>query len=210
MVAALAVGGRPRLPHPFGVARNGLVAYANGGDIYTVDPASGIAKAVVTGPETDLKPGLLAPLGRTSSSSAKSSATPATAGCSSPVPMAAGSSPSPAHRSPSSPVTPSRPTAARSPSHLGPDATSDLWIAKADGSGARHVDVGMSVQGRRIGRRTEPRSSSRAGRRAVPEAASTRSTSPPGPLEPSSGRPPASGSTGSGSRQMDPGWPTPP
>ena len=35
LVAALVVGGRPSLPAPFGLARNGLVAYASGGDIYT-------------------------------------------------------------------------------------------------------------------------------------------------------------------------------
>ena len=35
---------------------DGLVAYASRGDIYTVDPASGLATAVVTGPDTDQKP----------------------------------------------------------------------------------------------------------------------------------------------------------
>ena len=36
LVAALAVGGPRKLPLAFGPARNGLVAYASGGDIYTV------------------------------------------------------------------------------------------------------------------------------------------------------------------------------
>jgi Tol biopolymer transport system component len=55
-LAALVIGSRPRVPPPFGPARNGLVAYSAGGDIYTVDPVTGGATAVVTGPETDLDP----------------------------------------------------------------------------------------------------------------------------------------------------------
>ena len=35
------VGGQKRVPAPFGEAANGLVAYSNGGDIYTVDPTTG-------------------------------------------------------------------------------------------------------------------------------------------------------------------------
>jgi len=54
--AAVLVGTQPRLPTPFGVARNGLSAYAADGDIFTVDPATNVATAVVTGPETDLEP----------------------------------------------------------------------------------------------------------------------------------------------------------
>ena len=62
LILALAVGGllligsQPKLPAPFGLAVNGQVAYANGGDIYTVNPAAGTAAAVVTGAETDLGP----------------------------------------------------------------------------------------------------------------------------------------------------------
>jgi hypothetical protein len=56
MVAALVVGGRPNAPAPFGPARNGLVAYSDAGDIYTVDPAIGVPTAIVTGPEIDLNP----------------------------------------------------------------------------------------------------------------------------------------------------------
>jgi WD40 repeat protein len=56
MLAAY-VGSRPqRLPPPFGVTANGLVAYVQGGDIYTADPVTGQGRAVVTGPETDLLP----------------------------------------------------------------------------------------------------------------------------------------------------------
>ncbi len=53
---ALVIGSQRRLPAPFGPARNGLVAYAKDGDIYTADPVSGEARAIVTGPETDLRP----------------------------------------------------------------------------------------------------------------------------------------------------------
>jgi hypothetical protein len=56
MIAALVVGGRPHLPAPFGLARNGLVAYASGGDIYTVDPVTGNSTAIVRSPETDSNP----------------------------------------------------------------------------------------------------------------------------------------------------------
>lgn len=55
-VAAFVVGTRRDLPAPFGPARNGLVAYAKDGDIYTADPVTGAARPVVTGPETDLRP----------------------------------------------------------------------------------------------------------------------------------------------------------
>ena len=50
------VGTQPRLPAPFGLARNGLIAYAADGDIFTVDPATDVTTAVVVGPETDLEP----------------------------------------------------------------------------------------------------------------------------------------------------------
>ena len=56
LVAALVAAGRPNLPQPFGRARAGLVAYATGGDIYTVDPVTGSSTALVTGPDKDLNP----------------------------------------------------------------------------------------------------------------------------------------------------------
>jgi dipeptidyl aminopeptidase/acylaminoacyl peptidase len=54
--AALLVGSRPRTAPPFGVAGAGLVAYASGGDIYTVDPDTGTSVAIVKGPENDSNP----------------------------------------------------------------------------------------------------------------------------------------------------------
>ena len=52
----LYVGSRPRVPPPFGPAANGLVAYAEDGDIWTVDPMTGIRTAVVTGVSNDTAP----------------------------------------------------------------------------------------------------------------------------------------------------------
>ena len=53
---ALVIGSQHPVPAPFGLARNGLVAYAKDGDVYTAEAGTGTAKAVVTGPETDLRP----------------------------------------------------------------------------------------------------------------------------------------------------------
>lgn len=50
------VGSQARLPAPFGVARNGLVAYAADDDIFTADPVTGAAKPITSGPDTDLAP----------------------------------------------------------------------------------------------------------------------------------------------------------
>lgn len=56
-VAIVAVGARQaKVPPPFGVARNGLIAYSADGDIFTLDPVTGISTAIVTGPETDNAP----------------------------------------------------------------------------------------------------------------------------------------------------------
>jgi dipeptidyl aminopeptidase/acylaminoacyl peptidase len=54
--AAFYVGSQPRLPPPIGLAATGLVAYASGGDIYTVDPITGAREAIVTGSEVDREP----------------------------------------------------------------------------------------------------------------------------------------------------------
>jgi Tol biopolymer transport system component len=57
VAAFVFVGTRPtRVPAPFGVARNGLIAYAAKGDIYTADPVSGKVTAIVTGPQLDAEP----------------------------------------------------------------------------------------------------------------------------------------------------------
>ena len=55
LVAGLVyVGSQPRLPPPFGLAGNGLVAYAKDGDIFTVDPASGERRWVTSGDDVDV------------------------------------------------------------------------------------------------------------------------------------------------------------
>jgi Tol biopolymer transport system component len=54
--AALIIGTQRQVPPPFGRAATGLVAYAAEGDIYTVDPATGVSTAIITGPETDGDP----------------------------------------------------------------------------------------------------------------------------------------------------------
>jgi len=44
-----AAGSQRHLPAPFGLAANGLIAYAEGGDIYTADPVTGQRTSVVSG-----------------------------------------------------------------------------------------------------------------------------------------------------------------
>jgi len=54
--AAIYIGNQKRVPAPFGLARNGLIAYSDGGDIFTADPVTGTATVIVTGPEKDVGP----------------------------------------------------------------------------------------------------------------------------------------------------------
>ncbi len=53
---AFYIGSQQRLPAPFGLAANGVVAYGSGGDIFTVDPATGSRQSIVAGPEIDRDP----------------------------------------------------------------------------------------------------------------------------------------------------------
>jgi Tol biopolymer transport system component len=56
-LASIYVGSQPRLPEPFGLARNGLIIYSTtDGDIATLDPTSGISTPIVTGPDVDADP----------------------------------------------------------------------------------------------------------------------------------------------------------
>ena len=52
----VAIGSRHRVPAPFGLAGNGLMAYASAGDIWVVDPATGMRRVIVSGPEQDHDP----------------------------------------------------------------------------------------------------------------------------------------------------------
>lgn len=54
--AALVIGALPRVPQPFGLARNGQIAFARDGDIFVSDPVSGVERRIVSGPELDLGP----------------------------------------------------------------------------------------------------------------------------------------------------------
>jgi dipeptidyl aminopeptidase/acylaminoacyl peptidase len=56
VAAAAYIGSQPALPEPFGRAATGLVAYADGGDIYTADPATGATTALATGSDEDSSP----------------------------------------------------------------------------------------------------------------------------------------------------------
>jgi Tol biopolymer transport system component len=54
-VGALLLQQRPA--PPFGLASNGLMAYSQGGDIYTTDPHTGEVRLIVGGPTEDFAPG---------------------------------------------------------------------------------------------------------------------------------------------------------
>jgi len=55
--AVLVVGSRPRLPAPFGLARNGAVVFDTAaGDIDILDPVTGASRVLIAGPTNDLWP----------------------------------------------------------------------------------------------------------------------------------------------------------
>jgi TolB protein len=57
IVAALIyAGSQHKVPAPFGPARNGVIPYSQGGDVYVGDPVTGQSRLVVGGPETDVDP----------------------------------------------------------------------------------------------------------------------------------------------------------
>jgi dipeptidyl aminopeptidase/acylaminoacyl peptidase len=58
LLAAVAVyvGSKPRLPPPFGLAGSGLVAYSQNGDVFTVDPRTGVRQMITSGLEQDSEP----------------------------------------------------------------------------------------------------------------------------------------------------------
>jgi dipeptidyl aminopeptidase/acylaminoacyl peptidase len=56
LAAVAYIGSRQRLPAPFGIADNGLVAYASDGDIFTIDPVTNAISPIVAGPEEDSDP----------------------------------------------------------------------------------------------------------------------------------------------------------
>lgn len=56
VAAALYAGTRLHVPAPFGLARNGAIAYGAAGDIYVTDPATAMSTAAVAGPTYDFAP----------------------------------------------------------------------------------------------------------------------------------------------------------
>jgi Tol biopolymer transport system component len=52
----LIIGALPKVPEPFGLARNGQIAFARDGDIFIADSATGGAHVLIGGPELDIGP----------------------------------------------------------------------------------------------------------------------------------------------------------
>jgi Tol biopolymer transport system component len=152
VVATAYVGGQRRVPAPFGPATNGSIAivttppgYENTtdynepfGDILAVDPTTGATTTIVGGPELDGVPayaldGTRLSFVRQVPGGVRLFAVDAAAG----TPTALTTDPLPAIREAAwSPD--GRSVAFTVPS----DGGSDLWLAAADGSGARRLDLG--------------------------------------------------------------------
>lgn len=50
------VGALPRVPEPFGLARNGAISFEREGDIYVADEVGGEPRSVIVGPDRDFLP----------------------------------------------------------------------------------------------------------------------------------------------------------
>jgi Tol biopolymer transport system component len=55
--ALLAAGAQRRPAPPFGPAKNGQIVFASKGDVYAADPATGVTRLLVGGPDVDSAPG---------------------------------------------------------------------------------------------------------------------------------------------------------
>ncbi len=160
LIVALVVGGvlvagsRPKVPAPFGPAANGSIAYDRNGHIFTVDPKTGIVVAVTTGLDTDLSPvysrdGTRILFYRAPSNMAVASELV--------VADADGSRAVVITKHLHQLTGPEDINPAGANSYVfSPDgkdvvftaigaAGKELWLAKADGSGERQLEVGMSV-----------------------------------------------------------------
>ena len=146
--AVLLAGSQRHLPAPFGLAGSGRVAYAASGDVYTVDPVTRVATAIVTGPEIDVGPvwsddGTHVVFRRqlTVGLDVGNSASRLF------VARADGSGLVAITSAAEFQITRYvfSPNGSEVAYTFGPDSNSELWIAKTDGSGARHLDLGMSV-----------------------------------------------------------------
>jgi Tol biopolymer transport system component len=146
-VAAVLIyaGSRSRVPAPFGLAANGLVAYSHAGDIYTVDPKTGTATAVVAGSDDDSTPVFsldgtrMVFLRASPSVPDEGRLVVASVDGSHPVVITPTPLPQPTSYSFS-------PDGTEVAFMSGPQGAATLWIAKADGSAPpRQVDVGMPI-----------------------------------------------------------------
>jgi Tol biopolymer transport system component len=142
--AVVFAGSQRQVPAPFGLAGAGRVAYAASGDIYTADPMTGVKTAIVTGPETDLKPvwsrdGTRVVFERKVSGSTGDGHLF--------VARADGSGLVSITKDPQANLASYTfsPDGTEVAFTTGPVEASKLWIAMADGSGTRQLDVGMSV-----------------------------------------------------------------
>ncbi len=142
---AFVTGSRPRVLPPFGPAANGHVTYASGGDIYTADPVTGLATAVITGPDDDSFPlfsrdgthiGFVRHLASDSATTrlyvARADGTNVVAITPNPPPNIQNFSFSPDGRS-----------IVFAAGIYDGDHTDTLWLANADGSGLRKLETGL-------------------------------------------------------------------
>jgi Tol biopolymer transport system component len=146
----LVAGSQRHVPAPFGPAANGLIAYEAGGDIYTADPVTRVAKAVVTGTALDLRP-VFSRDGTHIVFERKET------GSSGRLIVARSDGSGPVVVTPEPVIGLDNPWDASVPSYtFSPDGTEialwstvdaggKLWIAKSDGSGMRQVDLPMTV-----------------------------------------------------------------
>ncbi len=145
--AIVYVGSQQRVPAPFGLARNGVIAYDAGDDIYTADPVTGTATAIITGPETDRGPRFsldgthiafarLAADGTSQIYVARSDGTGLTLVTPTPVSLATATGGRAWERYKFSPDG----------RELLIATTSGMTIARTDGSGASQLDVGMLAE----------------------------------------------------------------
>jgi len=150
---ALVAGSQRHVPAPFGPAANGVVAFARSGDIFTADPSTGVAKAVVTGIEADVAP-VFSPDGTHLAFERRQGATMGRllvaksdgTGIVVVTPDPLAGIDTGADLAITAPQWTFSPDGTDIAIWSTPQAGSYLWIAQADGSGVRQVDVPLMVQ----------------------------------------------------------------